>query len=254
MGKNIRLIAKLDVKGQNLVKGIKYEGLRKLGDPHTFARKYYESGIDELIYIDIVASLYGRNNLSEIVERSTEDCFVPITVGGGVRCLDDVALLLDKGADKIAINTAAIKNPGLITEVANKYGSQCMVLSVQAKKIGENKWEAYYDNGREKTGIDVIQWVKNGYEAGAGEILVTSVDNEGTMKGLDIDLIQSLSELVPVPVIACGGMCSEDDFIKAVNVGHADAVAVASLLHYGKTTIENIKEKAYEAGIDVRRI
>ncbi len=251
--KNIRLIARLDVKGANLVKGIQLEGLRKIGDPNEFAKRYYEAEIDELLYIDIVASLYNRNNLSDIVLNCTRDVFVPITVGGGIRTLDDVKQLLRCGADKIAINTAAIKKPELIHEVAGKFGSQCMVLSIQAKKTAGGKWEAYYDNGREKTGIDVLQWAKQGYELGAGEILLTSVDLEGTRKGFDLELVKAVSDIVPIPVIACGGMGEAADFVKVVNAGHADAVAAASVLHYGHLTINDIKEKAFLSGINVRR-
>lgn len=251
--KNIRMIARLDVKGPNLVKGIQLEGLRKIGNPNEFARKYYEQGIDEILYIDIVASLYNRNNLSDIVLNCTRDVFVPITVGGGIRTIEDVNEILRCGADKIAINTAAIKNPELIKEVADKYGSQCMVLSVQAKKVAPGKWEAYYDNGRERTGIDVVKWVKQGYELGAGEILLTSVDLEGTKKGFDTELIKSVSDVVPIPVIACGGMGKPQDFTDAVMNGHADAVAVASVLHYNKYSISEIKERAYKEGINVRR-
>lgn len=251
--KNIRLIARLDVKGSNLVKGIQLEGLRKIGKPNEFARKYYESGIDEIVYIDIVASLYNRNNLNDIVWNATRNVFVPITVGGGIRNLNDVNQILRCGADKIAINTAALKNPELIREVADKYGSQCMVLSIQAKKTAEAKWEAYYDNGREKTGIDVVQWARRGYELGAGEILLTSVDFEGTRKGFDLELVRAVSDLVPIPVIACGGMGDINDFSKVVTEGHADAVAVASVLHYGQLSVENIKEAAFLDGINVRR-
>lgn len=251
--KNIRLIARLDVKGPNLVKGIQLEGLRKIGNPREYAKKYYEQGIDEIIYIDIVASLYNRNNLSDIVLDSTQDVFVPITVGGGIRSLEDVDRILHCGADKIAINTAALKNPMLIREVADKYGSQCMVLSIQAKKIGDGKWEAYYDNGREKTGIDVVEWAKQGYALGAGEILLTSVDMEGTQKGFDIDLVKAVSDNVPIPVIACGGMGNDADFEKVVREGHADAVAAASVLHYNKYSVNELKEKAYLEGINVRK-
>lgn len=252
--KNTRLIAKLDVKSSYLVKGIQFEGLRKLGEPHEFAKKYYDAGIDELIYLDIVASLYNRNNLSEIVKQCTKDIFVPLTVGGGIRCVEDAANLLESGADKIAINTAAIKNPILITEIADRFGSQCVVLSVQAKSVCAGKWEAYYDNGREKTGIDVVDWVKLGYELGAGEILITSVDKEGTLKGLDFELIKSVSQIVPVPVLACGGLSSEMDFVKAVVESKADAVVCASALHYNKLTVESIKDCAVTNGINVRRI
>lgn len=252
--KNIRVIARLDVKGPNLVKGIQLEGLRKIGNPNDFAKKYYEQGIDEIIYIDIVASLYNRNNLSNIVLECTKDVFIPITVGGGIRNLEDVDNILHCGADKIAINTAAIKSPELIRKVADKYGSQCMVLSIQAKKIADGKWEAYYDNGREKTGIDAIEWGKKGYELGAGEILLTSVDNEGTQKGFDIELVKTLSDTVPIPVIACGGMGSIEDFSEVVLEGHADAVALASVLHYEKCSIAQIKEAALQNGINIRKI
>lgn len=251
--KNIRLIARLDVKGPNLVKGIQLEGLRKIGNPNEFAKRYYEQGIDEILYIDIVASLYNRNNLSDIVKNCTQDIFVPITVGGGIRTIDDVNEILRCGADKIAINTAAIKNPKLIQEVADKYGSQCMVLSIQAKQNSAGKWEAYYDNGRERTGIDVVEWARQGYELGAGEILLTSVDLEGTKKGFDTELIKAVSDIVPIPVIACGGMGKPSDFTRAVVDGHADAVAAASVLHYNQFSVEEIKEQAYADGINVRR-
>jgi len=166
--KKIRLIARLDVKDVNLVKGIQLEGLRKLGDPNAFARRYYEQGIDELLYIDIVASLYNRNNLSDIVEKTSENVFIPITVGGGLRSVEDVRHILSMGADKAAINTAAIKRPALITEVAEAFGSQCMVLSIQAKRsrTQSGKWEAYYDNGRQHSGLDVIEWAKRGEALG----------------------------------------------------------------------------------------
>jgi cyclase len=167
--------------------------------------------------------------------------------------LEDVDKILHCGADKIAINTAAVKNPDLIKEVADKYGSQCMVLSIQAKKRAENKWEAYYDNGREHTGLDVVEWAKRGYELGAGEILLTSVDREGTKKGFDLELIRQVSEAVPIPVIACGGMSRPEDFVDAVEQGKADAVAVASILHYNEFSIDEIKDCAEQHEIDVRR-
>lgn len=251
--KNIRFIARLDVKGENLVKGIQLEGLRKIGNPNEFAKEYYQQNIDEIIYIDIVASLYNRNNLSDIVLNCTRDVFVPLTVGGGIRNIEDVNHILRCGADKIAINTAAIKQPELIQEIADKYGSQCMVLSIQAKRVAEGKWEAYYDNGREKSGLDVVQWAKKGYQLGAGEILLTSVDFEGTQNGFDTELIKTVSDVVPIPVIASGGMGEPGDFAKAVQEGHADAVAAASVLHYNKYTVKDIKEKAYLDGINIRR-
>src|SRR4051794_2997384 len=173
---SVRLIARLDIKGPNLIKGIHLEGLRVIGDPQLHARRYYEQGADELIYMDIVASLYGRNSLHDIVRRAVHDVFVPLTVGGGLRSAEDVRDMLRAGADKVAINTAAVKRPELIRESARKFGSQCMVLSIEAKRVGEERWEAYTDNGRERTGLDVVEWAKRGVELGAGEVLVTSVD------------------------------------------------------------------------------
>lgn len=252
--KNIRLISRLDVKGPNLVKGVQFEGLRKLGKPNDFAKSYYEQGVDELLYIDIVASLYERNNLTEIVRECTKDIFVPITVGGGIRTLDDAKKVLECGADKIAINTAAIKKPDIIGQIADKYGSQCMVLSIHAKQKSENQWEVYYDNGREHTGMDVVEWAIRGYELGAGEILLTSVDREGTQKGFDIDLIKAVSRSVPIPVIAGGGFGDKKDFVEAVNKGGADAVAIASALHYRKETISEIKLYAKAEEINVRLV
>ena len=251
--KNIRLIARLDIKNDYLVKGIQFEGLRKLGKPNEFAKMYYEQGADEIIYMDIVASLYNRNNLTDIIRKTTEDVFIPITVGGGIRSIEDVQEILRCGADKVAINTAAIKTPEFITEISSKFGSQCMVLSIEAKKIGEGKWEAYYDNGREKTGIDVLEWAKKGYELGAGEILVTSVDMEGTKRGFDYELVYAISQIVPIPVIASGGMGKVDDLKKVIVESNADAVAFASILHYGKINIQTLKEEAIKAGINVRR-
>jgi cyclase len=250
--KNIRLIARLDVKGPNLVKGIQLEGLRKIGDPNLFAKKYYEQGADEIIYIDIVASLYNRQNLMDIVRRTTYDVFVPITAGGGIRSVDDVREILRCGADKVAVNTAAIKDPDLIRQISLKFGSQCMVLSIEAKRIGPGKWEAYYDNGREKTGIDAVAWARKGYELGAGEILLTSVDREGTMKGFDCELVKAVSSIVPIPVIASGGMGTMDELTDVVFQGEADAVAVASILHYEKATLPDIKREATQRGINMR--
>ena len=250
---NIRLIARLDVKGPNLVKGVQLEGLRKLGDPNLFAKKYYEAGIDEILYIDIVASLYERNSLFDIVRRTTQDIFIPITAGGGLRSVEDVRTMLRAGADKVALNTAAIKRPELIREISNTFGSQCMVLSIQAKKISPGKWECYYDNGREHTGRDVVEWVQEGVALGAGEILLTSVDREGTAKGFDIDLIRAVSGIVPIPVIAGGGMGNIGHLVEAVNGGLADAVAMAHVLHYGKLTVEDIRSGALQENLDVRR-
>lgn len=252
--KKIRLIPRLDIKGPNLIKGIHLEGLRVMGDPQEFARRYYEQGADELLYVDVVASLYGRNSLHEIIERAARDVFVPLTVTGGVRSVDDVCKILRAGADKIGINTAATKRPELIREVARKFGSQCMVLSIEAKQIAEGRWEAYTDNGREKTGMDVVEWAQRGVELGAGEILLTSVDQEGTREGFDTALVAAVSKVVPVPVIASGGMGKMTDVATAVYEGDADAVAMADILHYGRATVSEIRAAAREAGLNVRTL
>ncbi len=251
---NLRIIPRLDIKGPNLIKGIHLEGLRVMGDPQEFALRYYEDGADELIYIDIVASLYGRNNLSHIIRRAADQVFIPITVGGGIRTVEDAKHMLRSGADKVAINTAAIARPELITEVSRKFGSQAMVLQIEAKQIAPGKWEAYTDNGRERTGQDVIEWVTRGVELGAGEILITSVDREGTRKGYDIDLIRQVSAAVPVPVIASGGMGTLEHMLEAATTGGVDAVSMADVLHYGRMTLGQIREAALEANLPVRKV
>jgi imidazole glycerol-phosphate synthase subunit HisF len=246
--RNVRLIARLDVKAPNLVKGVQFEGLRKLGDPKDFAHRYYLQGVDEIYYEDIVASLYERNSLLGIVEETTKDIFVPVTVGGGLRSIDDVTAVLRAGADKVAINTAAIKEPSIITKIARRFGSQCMVLSIQAKRQGP-WWEAYFDNGREHSGIDAVAWAKQGQILGAGEILLTSVDKEGTGEGFDLELISAVTEQVDIPVIASGGMGRLDDLGAAVQIGGADAIAMAHVLHYERYSIEDLRQ--YCASIDI---
>jgi cyclase len=252
--KKIRLIARMDIKSDYLVKGIQLEGIRKIGNPNEYAKKYYQQGIDEIIYMDVVASLYGRNSLKDIIYRSTEEVFIPMTVGGGIRSIEDVKEILRAGADKVAINTAAIKNPKLISDVSLRFGSQCMVLSIEAKKVGLDKWDAYYDNGREPTGIDVINWAKKGYELGAGEILLTSVDKDGTKSGFDCELVKEVSAAVPIPVIASGGMGTIEHLYEVVNRGNADAVAMGTILHYNLENIKDIRTKVLKRGIEVRRL
>jgi cyclase len=250
---NVRLIARLDIKGPNLIKGVHLEGLRVIGDPQEYARRYYEQGADELIYIDIVASLYGRNNLNEIVSHAARNVFVPLTVGGGLRSIDDVRGMLRAGADKVAINTAAIRRPELITEVAERFGSQCMVLSIEAKRIGKDRWEAYTDNGREKTGLDVVDWARRAEKLGAGEILLTSVDQEGTRKGFDVPLVRAVAEAVSIPVIASGGLGTIEHLIEVATTGKADAVASADVLHYKRIGLPEIRAHAIAAGLAVRK-
>jgi cyclase len=251
---NIRLIPRLDIKGANLIKGIHLEGLRVIGDPQEFALRYYEAGADELIYMDVVASLYGRNNLSHIIHRAADNVFIPITVGGGIRSVDDARHLLRSGADKVAVNTAAIAKPSLISEIAHTFGSQAMVLSIEAKKVAEDRWEAYTDNGRERTSIDVLEWACRGVELGAGELLLTSVDREGTRKGFDINLVKAVSAAVSVPVIASGGMGDVNDMLTVVNEGKADAVAMADILHYGRASVNELRRAALDSNLAVRKI
>ncbi|MFQ5957895.1 MAG: imidazole glycerol phosphate synthase subunit HisF [Alphaproteobacteria bacterium] len=249
---NLRLIARLDIKGPNLIKGVHLEGLRVIGDPQEHARKYYEAGADELLYMDIVASLYGRNNLTDIIRYTAENVFIPLTVGGGVRSVEDVDTLLRCGADKVAINTAAHRRPELLAEIANRFGSQCLVLSIEAKRTGNGRWEAYTDNGREHTGRDAVEWALQAVELGAGEILVTSVDQEGTRKGFDVELVRAVAGAVPIPVIASGGMGGLDHLIAVVNEGKADAVAMADILHYDRMSMPEVRAGAVAAGLPVR--
>ena len=251
--RNIRLIARLDIKAPNLVKGIQLEGLRKLGDPNIFAKRYYQEGIDEIYFEDIVASLYERNSLVEIIKRTTENVFVPITVGGGLRNIDDISSALRSGADKVSINTAAIKNPEIIKKAAKRFGSQSIVLSIQAKK-NTNGWEAYFDNGREHSGIDAVDWASRGEELGAGELLVTSVDKEGMAKGFDSELIKEISSNVSIPVIASGGMGKLEHLSDVIKLGGADAVAMAHVLHYDIIPLNEIRDYASREGIPVRNI
>lgn len=249
---NLRLIARLDIKGENLIKGIQLEGLRVIGSPAEYGFRYYEQGIDELIYMDCVASLYGRNHLTEIVRSAAKNIFVPITVGGGIRSVDDATEILRSGADKVAINTAAVVNPKLITSISHRFGSQAMVISIEAKKITSQSWEVYTDNGRERTGISVVDWAKQSADMGAGEILLTSVDREGTRRGFDVDLLEAVTSEVSVPVIASGGMATLDDCVSAVNEGGADAVAMADILHYKRASVGEIRDHAKSTGLNVR--
>jgi imidazole glycerol-phosphate synthase subunit HisF len=250
----IRLIARLDVKGVNVIKGVQLEGLRVVGDPNLYAKKYYNQGADEILYMDSVASLYNRNSLIDVIQKSTHDIFVPITVGGGIRTVTDAQQLLRSGADKIAINTAATKNSQLITDLARRFGNQCIVLSIEAKRQKNGGWEVYTENGRERTGLDVIEWARRGADLGAGEILLTSVDQEGMKQGFDVNLTKAVADAVSVPVIASGGMGSFDHLVDVVNNGNASAVAMADILHFERSGLLQIRTAAQKAGIPVRRL
>lgn len=229
---SVRVIPRLDIKGPNLVKGIHLEGLRVLGKPERFARYYYEQGADELLYMDVVASLYGRNSLLDIVRRTAQEIFIPLTVGGGLRSLEDIKEALRAGADKVSINTAAIRNPELIREASRRFGSSTIVVSIEAIRQPDGRYEAYTDNGRERTGVDAFVWARQAAELGAGELLVTSIDREGTGEGFDLELTRTIAESVPIPVIACGGAGKISDVSQVVTEGKADAVCLASVLHY----------------------
>jgi cyclase len=251
MRPNVRIIPRLDIKGPNLVKGIHLEGLRVLGKPERFARYYYESGADELLFMDIVASLYGRNSLLDIIKKTSNEIFIPLTVGGGLRTIDDIRTVLRAGADKVSLNTAAIRRPEFIREASRRFGSSTIVVSIEAIKRPDGTYEAYVDNGREKTGMNALEWAVKAADLGAGEILITSVDREGTGQGFDLDLTRRISESVPIPVIACGGAGTVQHISEAVVQGEALAVCMASILHYnfirhnplGNTSVQEINQE-----------
>lgn len=228
----VRVIARLDIKGPNLVKGIHLEGLRVLGQPEHFARHYYETGADELIYQDVVASLYERNSLCSVISQTARELFIPLTVGGGLRTLDDIAMVLAAGADKVAINTAAIRDPELIRRASRRFGSSTIVVAIEAIRQSDGQYLAYTDNGRQHTGIDAIEWAAQTESLGAGEILATSVDREGTGEGYDVELTRRITSCVAIPVIAHGGAGSLQHISRVVQETGVDAVAVASMLHY----------------------
>jgi len=236
-----RIIARLDIKGPNLVKGIHLEGLRVLGTPEEFAEYYYHNGADELFYQDVVASLYERNSLDEIITKTAKMAFIPLTVGGGLRTINDITRVLRAGADKVSINTAAIKNHAFIEEAVRIFGSSTIVVAIEAIKQPNGKYLAYIDNGREYTGVEVLEWAKRVEEFGAGEICLTSVDREGTGAGFDLELTNMISNACTIPIIAHGGAGSVEDVEKAVLIGNADAVAIASVLHYDFIS-KNIKQ------------
>ena len=228
-----RIIARLDIKGPNLVKGIHLEGLRVLGSPYEFAKKYVEDGADELFYQDVVASLYGRNSILDFIKETAKIISIPLTVGGGIRKINDINDVLKAGADKVAINTAAIKNPSIIKEASRIFGSSTIVASIETIKNKEGEYLAYTDNGREHTGINIVEWSKQLEELGVGEIVITSIDQEGTGNGFDVTLLKKIRSIVSIPVIAHGGFGNYNHIIKAITEGGANGVALSSMIHYG---------------------
>lgn len=249
-----RMIARLDVKMEHLIKGVRMEGWRKMGDPVARAVKYYEDGIDELIYMDVVASLYDRNNLSDIVRNVASQVFIPITVGGGVRSLEHVHNLLAVGADKVAINTAATVDPTLLQRVSDTYGSQATVLSIEAQRQPDGSWEAMTDNGRNHTGRDAVKWAVEGAENGAGEILITSIDQDGTTLGMEKSLIDQVTRAVDIPVIACGGVGKVSHVVEVLKNTPVSAVAMAKVLHTDRFALADLRAACQQAGIDVRDV
>ena len=247
-----RIIPCLDVKDGRVVKGINFINLRDAGDPVENAARYSEEGADEIVFLDITATIEGRKTMLNVVSRTAEQVFIPLTVGGGIRTLGDIRELLKSGADKVSINTAAVKNPSLIREASEKFGSQCIVVAVDGKHISNGKWEVYINSGRTPTGIQVLDWVKKVEKLGAGEILLTSIDADGTQEGYDIELTRMVSEEVSIPVIASGGAGNPFHFYQVLTKGKADAALAASLFHYGALTIPELKKYLQEKRVEVR--
>tara|TARA_Y100000590_G_scaffold141270_3_gene162068 strand:- start:11735 stop:12595 length:861 start_codon:yes stop_codon:yes gene_type:complete len=230
--KTVRIIPRLDIKGPNLVKGIHLEGLRAFGDPAIFAKYYYEDGADEILLMDVVASLYDRNSLHDLIKHISKDIFIPLTVGGGLRTVEDIKNVLRVGADKVILNTAAIKNPNLIKEAVNKFGSSTICIAIEAIKQPDDTYMAFTDNGREYTGLDVIKWANQIQKLGVGEIVLTSVDNEGTGQGFDLNFINQIADLSTVPIIVHGGAGNKENILKVLKNSKCDAVCAASIFHY----------------------
>jgi len=247
----LRIIPKLEVKNENLIKGIHLEGLRIVGKPEAAALKYAQDGADELIYIDLVASLYQRQNWIDIVKRTAEQIYIPLTVGGGIRSVEDVKIFMRAGADKVTINTAVVKNPRLITAISQKFGCQAMVASIEVQKKFDGSYEVFTDSGRTPTGIEPIAWAKKVVTLGAGEILLTFIHQDGTYAGYDVALLKQITQAVPVPVIVSGGAGTIEHLIAAYKAG-ADALAIASLLHFNKINVKTIKQKLKAKKIPVR--
>ena len=248
----IRIIPCLDVKNGKVVKGTKFINLKYAGDPVKQAQIYDKQGADELCFLDITASSDKRNILYNVVKKTAQKCFMPLTVGGGIRSVEDIRKLLLCGADKVSINTAAIKDPRLIKKSSSKFGNQCIVVAIDAKQIKKNKWEIYTHGGRKKTGIDAIKWAKKMESFGAGEILLTSMDKDGTKSGFDLKLTKKISNSISIPVVASGGVGNIQHLVDGIKIGKASAVLAASIFHYGKYTIRQVKNKMKQKGIAIR--
>ncbi|MBK6981785.1 MAG: imidazole glycerol phosphate synthase subunit HisF [Betaproteobacteria bacterium] len=252
MGLAKRIIPCLDVHAGRVVKGVNFVSLRDAGDPVEVARGYDEAGADEITFLDITASSDARDTIVPVIERVAEQVFIPLTVGGGVRKVEDVRKLLNAGADKVSINTAAVDNPALVSEAARRFGSQAIVVAVDAKSSGPGKWEVYTHGGRKPTGLDAVQWAVSMAERGAGEILLTSMDRDGTKAGFDLELTRAVSRAVPVPVIASGGVGTLEHLAQGVEIGGADAVLAASIFHFGEFSVAQAKRFMADRGIEMR--
>ena len=252
MGLAKRIIPCLDVHAGRVVKGVNFVSLRDAGDPVEVARGYDEAGADEITFLDITASSDARDTIVPVIERVAEQVFIPLTVGGGVRKVEDVRRLLNAGADKVSINTAAVENPALVSEAARRFGSQAIVVAVDAKSSGPGKWEVYTHGGRKPTGLDAVQWAVSMAERGAGEILLTSMDRDGTKAGFDLELTRAVSRAVPVPVIASGGVGTLEHLAQGVEIGGADAVLAASIFHFGEFSVAQAKRFMADRGIEMR--
>lgn len=250
--KNIRIVPRLDIKGPNVVKPVHLDALRIVGNPKELAVRYYNDGADEIIYLDIVASLYQRNLDFDLLKSVTENIFIPITVGGGIKSINDINNALRAGADKVAINTYAVHHPEFLKEAVREFGSQSIVLYIEAKKQPSGIYEVYTDGGREKTGIDAVSWAKKAIGLGIGEILLTSVDKDGTKSGFDLCLIKQITDFSSVPVIVHGGALDPESFEKVIKDGKADAVSASSIFHYGDFSISQTKKFLREKNIEVR--
>jgi cyclase len=252
MGLAKRIIPCLDVDNGRVVKGVKFVEIRDAGDPVEIARRYDEQGADEITFLDITASSDNRETMVHVVEAMASEVFIPLTVGGGIRKVEDVRRMLNAGADKVAINTAAVSRPEFVKEASDHFGSQCIVVAIDAKQVGPDKWEVFTHGGRQATGLDALAWARKMTEYGAGEILLTSMDRDGTKDGFDLELTRAVCDAVSIPVIASGGVGNLDHLVEGITRGHADAVLAASIFHFGEYTVAQAKQRMAEAGIEVR--
>ncbi len=250
--RNIRVIARLDVKGPDVINTIQLEGLRRVGSPNELAKNYYNQGADELLIIDQVASLYQRDHLIKLIKIFTKEIFIPITVGGGIKSVDDARQLLRSGADKVAINTASVSDPNLINQLSKEFGKQCVVISIPCKLVENKIWEVFTNGGRDKTGLDVFEWAQKVVSLGAGELLVTSIDNDGLRKGFDLSLAQKFNEIEDIPIIFSGGLGSPRHVSDLLSVSNCEAIAMADYLHMKRGNIKELKKIILESNFNVR--